>query len=283
VTDLTAVPDEGPDLGDPADLPTEPLRPPPTFAGLPCREEEPVAAHLPLRGAGAFERWVEVADEAALIAVIRAARAEKLTIRPVAPFGDALPPEGGLTGVALRLGVGFEGVEVLPDGTLRLGAAAPLARAGRLPGFEALARAPGALGDAWEDGWIAPAVVTLRRYRGRSVEEVEDAAPDPKALVVSAVLRPGVKLAVPAAGQAFREPKRRGLALRDLLRRHGLAGLRLGGAMLAKEDPAVLVNRGDASPRQLRLVLAAARERVHTATGLTLEDRLVPPGRGGRL
>lgn len=253
-----------------------------TFGGILCREEEPISAHLPLRGGGSFERWVEVRDEAELIAVVRAARAEKLTIRPVPPFSDALPPEGGLTGVGLRLGVGFEGVEEVAEG-VRVGASALLALVGRRRGFEALSRAPGTLADALEEGWIAPAVLRVRRLKGRSVEEVEDPTPDLKALPLSAVLKPGGKLHPPAAGQAFREPKRRGVELRALLTRHGLGGLRLAGAMLAEDDPAVLVNRGDGGPRQLRLVLAAARERVHTATGLTLDDRLAPPGRGGRL
>ena len=246
------------------------------------REEEPISAHLPLRGTGTFERWVEVADEAALVAAIRAARAEKSTIRPIAPFCDALPPEGGLTGVALRLGVGFEGIDHAPEG-LRVGASAPLALVGMRKGYEALAGAPGTLADAWEEGWIAPALYRVRRFRGRSFEEVDDPAPDAKTLIVAGWLKPGVKLHVPAAGQAFREIKRRGIELRGLLARYGLAGLRLGGAALAEDDPAVLVNRGDASPKQLRLVLQAARERVHTATGWTLEDRLVAPGRGGRL
>lgn len=247
-----------------------------------AREEEPIAAHLPLRGGTTFELWAEADDEPALVALVRAARAEKLTIRPVAPFCDALPPDGGLTGVALRLGAGFEGIEEV-DGGLRVGASTPLALVGMRRGFEALAKAPGTLSDAWEEGWIAPALFRVRRYRGRGFEEVDDAAPDAKTLIVAGWLRPGAKLVVPAAGQAFAEVRRRGVELRELLRRVGLAGLRLSGAALAEDDPAVLVNRGDASPKQLRLVLQAARERVYTATGLQLEERLVAPGRGGRL
>ena len=252
------------------------------LGGIEAREEEPVARHLPLRGVGTFELWAEAPDEPGLIALIRAARAEKLTIRPVPPFMDALPPESGLTGLALRLGRGFE--RIVPEGDLvRVGAAAPLALVGLRRGFEALAGAPGTLSDAWEEGWIAPALVRVRRYRGRGFEEVEDPAPDNKTLLVAGWLKPGVRLQVPSAGQAFKEIKKRGLDLRELLRRQGLPGLRLVGAGLAEDDPAVLVNRGDATPRQLRLLLQGARERVYTATGLTLEERLVPPGRGGRL
>ena len=62
----------------------------------------------------------------------------------------------------------------------------------------------------------------------------------------------------------------------------GEAGLRLGGASLAEDDPRVLVNRGDATPRQLRLLLQAARERIQVATGIELVERLSAPGRGGR-
>lgn len=252
------------------------------LGGVTVREEEPIGRHLPLRGEHTFELWAEVADEAELLAVIRAARAEKHTIRPVPPFTDAQPPESGLVGVALRLGAGFERIEPVTDG-LRVGASVPLAQVGLRTGYESLRGAPGVVSDAWEEGWLAPMLARVRRFRSRGFEEVEDATPDPKTLLVAAVLRPGVKLAVPRAGQAFREIKRRGVELRGLLRQQGLSGLRLAGAMLATDDPAVLVNRGEGSPRQLRLLLQAARERVYTTTGLTLEDRLWPPGRGGRL
>jgi UDP-N-acetylenolpyruvoylglucosamine reductase len=253
------------------------------LGGVPAREEEPIARHLPLRAGGAFELWVEVPDEAALLAVIKAARAEKLNIRPVLPFADALPPEGGLTGVALRLGVGFEEIHVV-EGGLFVGAAVPLALVGRRVGFTALARAPGTLGDAWEDGWIQPAVVRFRRFKGRGVEELTDIAADPKSLLLGAVLNPGVKLHVPPAGRAFKDHKRRNIpAVPELMARLGLGGLRLGGAVLSEVDPTVLANRGDATPRQVRLLMQAARERVHTATGIELEERLAPPGRGGRL
>jgi hypothetical protein len=253
------------------------------IGGIPAREEEPIPRHLPLRAGGTFELWVEVPDAAALVAVVRAARAEKLAVRPVPPFSDAMPPEGGLTGVGLRLGVGFE--EIRPgEGGLWVGAAVPLALLGLRTGFVAFARAPGTLADAWDEGWIAPAILRVRRFRGRSVEEVEGAEPDAKSLVVEALVKPGAKVTPPAAGRAFKEHRRRNLPpLRDLMRGLGLGGLRLGGAVLAEDDPTVLANRGEASPRQLRLLLQAARERIHTATGLEIDDRMAPPGRGGRL
>src|SRR5262245_19991835 len=93
------------------------------------RAEEPIAAHLPLRGSGTFEFWAEAADEDALAAIVKEARAQKLTLRLVPPFHDALPPDGGVTGLGLRLGAGFEGIEPVPEG-LRVGAAAPLALVG---------------------------------------------------------------------------------------------------------------------------------------------------------
>jgi len=236
-----------------------------------------------------FELWVEIPDEAALLAVVKAARAEKLALRPVPPFSDALPPEGGLTGVGLRLGTGFEEIRAV-EGGLWVGASVPLARVGLRTGYASLARAPGTLSDAVEDGWIAPMIARIRRFRGRSFEELvpevdpKAALPDPKALVVGALLKPGIKATPPPVGRAFRDHKRRNVPqVPELLRALKLGGLRLGGATLAEEDPTVLANRGDATPRQLRLLLQAARERVHTATGLELEDRLAPPGRGGRL
>lgn len=252
---------------------------------LPIRGEEPLAAHLPLRCGGTIEQWVEVGDDAALVAAIKRARAEKWTIRPIFPFQDALPPDGGLSGLGLRLAGDFERVDEQADGTLVVGAAALLAPIGLRPGFDALRRAPGTLWDAYEDGWIQPAMLRMRRFRGRGFEEVEAAGADPKALLVSAVLRPGARVSPPSAGQAFRDIRgtRKAPAMRDLLRKAQLQGLRVHGATLGEDDPAVLSNRGDATPRHLRTLLSAVRERVQTATGIQLEERLVPAGRGGRL
>jgi UDP-N-acetylenolpyruvoylglucosamine reductase len=244
------------------------------------REEEPVRRHLPLRGEGTFERWVEVDDEAELVSCVRALRAEKMAIRVIPPFTDALPPDGGVAGVGLRLGVGFERMEPHEQG-LGVGASVPLCLAGRHAGFEALARAPGCLADALDEGWIVPAVASVRRLRGRAIEEIQAFEPDPKAIVVSAVLRRGARVVPPRAGQAFREPRRG--SLRVLLARAGVAGMRLHGAALALDDAAVLVNRGDAEPRDLRLLMAAVRDKVRAATGVDLDDRLLAPGRGGRL
>lgn len=245
------------------------------------REEEPIARHLPLRATeGCFEQWVLVDDEVELLGFIKGARAEKMTIRPIPPFCDAMPPEGGLVGVGLRLAGDFEAIRPHAEG-LWVGASAPLALLGLLPGYSSFTGAGGTLADAVEDGWVLPAVVRMRRFKGRSFEE--SAEPDPKALLVSAVLKPNTKLTPIVAGTAFKEPRRRGLTLRDLLRRVGVGELRLAGAALAEDDPAVLVNRGEATARQLRLLLSAVKERVHVATGLDLEERMMAPGRGGRL
>lgn len=246
------------------------------------RAEEPIARHLPLRGEGSFERWIEVADEAELLQVVRAARAEREVIRPIPPFHDALPPEGGLSGVALRLGAAFEQIEDHPEG-LRVGASVPLARLGLRRGYATLRRAPGTLLDAWEEGWIAPALIRVRRLRGRGIEEVDDPAPDPKALLLSAVIRSGARLRHPQAGAAFVDAKQRGLTTVEILQRARLAGLRVHGAVFAADAPLVLINRGDAQPRHLRLLLSAVSERVQAATGLSLTQRLPAPGRGGRL
>jgi UDP-N-acetylenolpyruvoylglucosamine reductase len=247
------------------------------------RWEEPLARHLALRATTqTAERWVEVSDETALVALIRAARAAGTPVRVLPPFCDALPPESGMTGVVVRLGSGFETIEACPDG-LRVGASVPLARLATRTGFQTLRGAPGVVADAIDEGWLAPAVVRTRRFRSRGIEEVDGAPPfDAKAIVTGAVLAPPAgTLALPRAGQALLPPKRRDLGA--VLARLGLAGLRLGDAMLAEDDPRVLVNRGTATPRQLRLLLQAVRERIHVATGLEVQERLVPPGRGGKV
>lgn len=245
-------------------------------------EEEPIRRHLPLRGEGHFERWIEVGDEATLLATIRQLRAEKQTIRPIPPFQDALPPDGSLTGVALRLGGDFEKIEERPEG-LWVGASVLMAQLGLRKAYKSLERAPGSLAEAWEEGWLGPMLARVRRFKGRGFEDTEETTPDPKALLVGALLRPDVRVYPPRAGAVFVDTRQRGVPLRDLLRKVKLSGLRVHGACFAEDDPLVLVNRGDATPRQLRLLVAAVKERVQTATGLVLQERLVAPGRGGRL
>lgn len=245
------------------------------------RELEPIARHLPLRSSpGTFERWVEVPDEAELVATIKAARAEKLAVRLVSPFADALPPEGGLPGLALRLGTGFEGIEARGDHWL-VGASVPLAQLAVRANWNALRHAGGTVGDALIDGWLLPAVVRTRRFRGRSFEEVEGCPPEAKAMPVAVTLDPTVTVKPTRAGTAFAEPGKR-TDLRATLRKAKLAEVRLYDAALAEDDPAVLVNRGEATPKQLRLLMQAVRERVRVATGLELDERLVAPGRAGR-
>ncbi|MBM4365343.1 MAG: hypothetical protein FJ102_03955 [Deltaproteobacteria bacterium] len=251
--------------------------------GWPGREEEPIARHLPLRSCpGAFERWAVVDSEEELVAAIRAARAEKLPVRVVHPFADSLPPEGGMGGLFLRLGRDFEDIREAAEG-IDVGASCPVARVGLRPGFELLARAGGTVGDALDEGWLRPWTIGARRFKGRGFEDTSELEADPKALVVRVRLRPAGKLAPVRAGTIFREPGKRGLDLRALLARSGVSGVRLHGASLAEDDAAVLVNRGEASPRQVRLLVEAVRERVHVATGVELDLRLLPPGRGGRM
>ncbi len=264
-------------------LPSQEASSLPSLGGVRVRLEEPLARHLPLRSTPqTCGLWVEVADEAELVAVIRAARAEKIGVRGLAPWADTMPPESGVTGAVIRLGRGFEAIEEVPEG-LRVGASVPLALLGLRRGYESLAGAPGVVGEALDEGWLAPMVARTRRFKGRGPEEVDGApAYDPKALTLGAVLLPGVKLPwTPRAGQAFAPIKRKDL--RATLSGLGLAGLRLGGAMLAEDDARVLTNRGEASPRQLRLLVQAVQERLKVATGLELEERLVAPGRGGKL
>ena len=201
-------------------------------------------------------------------------------MRLLSPFGDALPPDGGLPGLALRLGVGFEGIEESGDHWI-VGAAVPLAQVAVRAGWKALRNAGGTLGDALLDGWILPAVVSTRRFRGRGFEVVEGCPPEAKSLPVQATLNPSIAVKPGRAGTAFAEPGKR-TELRATLRRARLGEVRLYDAALAEDDVAVLVNRGNATPKQLRLLLQAVRERVRVATGLELDERLVAPGRGGR-
>ncbi|MEO1471662.1 MAG: FAD-binding protein, partial [Pseudomonadota bacterium] len=106
-----------------------------------------------LRVGGPAEVMFQPADREDLAAFLAALPADV----PVTPLGlcsNLIIRDGGLPGVAIRLGRAFAGIEVLGGARLRLGAAVPDAAAARaaaeagVAGLEYLRTIPGAIGGA---------------------------------------------------------------------------------------------------------------------------------------
>ncbi|NOY24706.1 MAG: hypothetical protein GXP62_02440, partial [Oligoflexia bacterium] len=102
--------------------------------GVFVRTNEPMAAHIPLRCGGPAEVWAIVEDEAALRLALAAARKAGQRWWICWPFHEVLVRDGGVRGLVLRPGRGFEGAVLLPPddqgpARLRLGSATPWAAA----------------------------------------------------------------------------------------------------------------------------------------------------------
>lgn len=152
----------------------EELRP---IQGALVRTSEPMARHTPLRVGGPAEVWAIVDDTDALIAALSTARRNKVPWRICWPMGDWLVRDGGVRGLVVRLGRGFQGVRY-EDGLVWIGGAALWSQLAGRPtteALDALSRFPGSVGGLFAEGESARLnglVRKIRLLRGRRVEEL---------------------------------------------------------------------------------------------------------------
>ncbi len=112
---------------------------------------EPMARHSSFKIGGPAEAWAEPADEAQLLRCLDAARSLGAPVTVLTGGTNVLVRDGGIPGLVLSLGAGFEGLSI-EGTTVRAGAAinlALLARKCSLAGLGGLAWAvgiPGTLG-----------------------------------------------------------------------------------------------------------------------------------------
>ena len=129
---------------------------PPPFAPPDCGEwaaARPLAPLTWLRAGGAAQWFVRIRDEASLQALLRRLP-QSVPLLVLGAGSNLLVRDGGVPGLVVRLGRGFQQVEVLSGARLAAGAAmldAALARAAHragIAGLEFLSRIPGTLGGA---------------------------------------------------------------------------------------------------------------------------------------
>ncbi len=293
---------------------------------MPARHAPPLAETLPpLRGRVQADAplapasWFRVGGPAE--ALVRPEDAEDL-----AAFLTALPPlvpvcvigagsnlilrDGGVPGVVFRLGRGFTGIAVRPDGIIAGAAArdasiAEHAAAAGLEGLEFLSGIPGSLGgavamNAGAYGGDIAGVLDWAEIVARSGEIVRlsgaelafayrQARLPPGGVVVRAGLRarPGDPAAIAARMAAIRaareatQPRARtggstfrnppGMKAWELIDQAGCRGLARGGARVSDLHCNFLLNTGDASAADLEGLGEEVRRRVHAATGVALD------------
>ena len=257
--------------------------------GVLLRPAEPLALHTPLRVGGPCEIWVEAADQTALREVLKALRKARLSHKIHWPFEDWLVRDGGLGGVVLRLGLGFDWLRRTPEAVV-LGSATPfaaLAALGEAPPWPALstwAGTPGGLFARSREVALSGWVTRLRWLTGRGVEErlipqTEEPGPLPDSGVLLEIeLRPppprrGRRTPPPPAGAALADPEhpRDFSRLAGLLTRSELPGSRLRAWRWAESAPGVLVHRGGGTTADALIFIQAAKDRVERARGVDVD------------
>jgi UDP-N-acetylmuramate dehydrogenase len=232
---------------------------------------------------------------------------------PVTVIGAAsnmIVRDGGIAGIVLRLGGGFGGIELEPDGVIAGGAAldatvAEHAAAANLTGLEFLCGIPGTVGGAVAmnagayGGDVASVldwaeIVTrqgeLQRLpAGQIGFGYRNSGLPPECVVVRArfAARPGEQAAIAARMADIRGSREATQPVRartggstfrnppdakawELIDGAGCRGLRRGGAQVSEKHCNFLLNLGDATAADIEGLGEEVRRRVHAASGISL-------------
>lgn len=263
--------------------------------GVAVREREPMQRHTPLRVGGPAELFAVVPDIDSLKAVRRLARRARTRTMLHWPHQDIIVRDGGLRGLVVRPGAGFETMARPTPDTITLGAATPF---GALEGFgpgwwSGLAGWPGTPGGLFHGGeqeHMTGMVTQVRWLRGRSVESHAIAPSDPPpalpdtAVLVDITLRPGLlasralgRVGPAPCGLLFADPpptRGGGRSAGEVLDDFRLTGTRLRAWKLAAETPGRVVNLGGGTARDLMMLAKGVSARCEQLLGLPLELRL---------
>lgn len=256
--------------------------------GLFSRAEEPMSRHLPLRVGGPVELWVEAEDEQALQSLLSHARAAGGKWRVHWPFCDWLVRDGGLKGTVIRLGQGFETIEVHED-TIEMGSTAcwsaiPKEITGGL--WDALRAWPGTVGGFFDGPNISELnrlCTEVRIVRGGRIQSISWADnADPPAIGETSILT-GITLRRASASHTWlTPPSQPGTLFGDIpdttvakeLDRSGVLGTRLRKWRLSQTAPGTIVHLGGSSFKDLQILIQGIRMRVEKTRGVSLETRI---------
>lgn len=291
---------------------------PPSLPGLAVRENEPLAPRTTLRIGGPARWLVEARSLPALSAFRRWARETANSVLVLGKGSNLLVPDEGFDGAVLVLAgeltaFRFDGTRLVASGGASLMGLAVAARNAGLSGLEGLSGIPSTLGgavrinagaygreifDLLEEVTLVAAGGAVRRagaaglrrgYRWTELCEGDD-------LVAGATLRlePAPREEVearmrevtdkrkralpvePNAGSIFKNPP--GEYAGRLLEACGLKGTRRGGAEVSERHANVIVNRGGATARDVRALMAEMRRLVALRFGVELVPEIVLVG-----
>jgi UDP-N-acetylmuramate dehydrogenase len=268
------------------------------------RFDEPMSAHCASGAGGPAEAFVSVGDAAELTRVIGWACERGVDYRFVGAGSSILVRDGGLSGLAIRLGDGFAAasverssepeVIVSAGGALMMGDLAAFCREQGLAVPWMAADPRGTLGGALCSGVPDPGLslsdsvveATIITKDGRELTLTRSALRFEEgslrvprtASVTRAVLRferssspagaGGAAITSPAIGPVFRSPCR--TAPEGLIEDANLKGVRIGGARVSPSSPNFMVNEKCATARDFAVLIGLVRERVNEECGVQL-------------
>ena len=267
--------------------------------GVTARADEPMHRHTPLRIGGPADIYAEMRDVQAIkqgLALVRAAGIRKWTVHW--PEQATLIRDTGMTGLVVRPGAGFHGLDIDDDGLVKLGAATPFsALAGLGPQWAGIASWPGCAGGLFaieQQEWLAGAITGLAFARGRGAKTVAiepGAAPEnlgPSDVLMWVRLRPSpvsphgtTRVRPPRAGEIFAEPGVQecpgGLAAE--LVKLDLPGTRLRAWRLNSHRVGEVEQLGGGTHTDLMHLVKAMEDRLLRGRGLELNLGLPSAGR----
>ncbi|TDH60711.1 UDP-N-acetylmuramate dehydrogenase [Dankookia rubra] len=269
----------------------------------------PLAAFTWFRVGGPAEWLVRPADADDLVALLAGLPAG-MPLTVLGAASNLIIRDGGLPGVALRLGGAFGGVQVEADGILAGAAALDItvaqhAAAAGLAGLEFLSGIPGSIGGAvaMNAGAYAAEVKDVLDWAEVATAEgvrrldaaglgfaYRHASLPPCAVVTRARFhaRPGDPAAIAARMDGIRaareatQPTRArtggstfknppGVRAWELIDAAGCRGLRIGAAQVSEKHCNFLLNTGGATAAELEALGEAVRARVLARSGVALE------------
>lgn len=286
--------------------------------GCVFRPYEPLRKHTTFRIGGPAQIWFEPADEAALVAMLRHARAAGLPVTILGRGSNLLIRDLGLPGLCVHLGRPFfsrieiEGDRICAGAGARLKQIAAEARRAGLSGLEFMDGIPGNLGGALRMNAGAMGTATFE-----VVESVRVLAPDGSVVEQPAsafqagyrdvpLLRDHIALAAilrgtPAPESAIRETLRAfssrrwatqpaapsaGCAFKNpaeipagkLIEELGLKDKKIGGARISPVHGNFIVNDGDATAEDVLELIDLIRNTAARARGIKLEPEIIVLG-----
>lgn len=266
----------------------------------------PLAPLTWFRVGGPAEWLVRPADAADLVTLL-AGISPAMPLTVLGAASNLIIRDGGLPGVALRLGGGFAEVAVEADGVVAGAAAldvtvAEHAAAAGLAGLEFLSGIPGSIGGAvamnagaygtevkdtldWAELATAEGVQRLAAadlrfgYRHallppggvvvRARFHARPGDPAPRMAEIRAAREATQPVRARTGGSTFKNPP--GHQAWALIDAAGCRGLRLGGAQVSEKHCNFLLNTGGASAAELEALGEQVRARVREQTGVSLE------------